>query len=128
MKIFSEMIAMKKFEIPSLVFALAGSLALTTSAGAMGQEKILLPLDVVGLGASAVGAPVSDGKGNLYVVANGSCVIEVGNNVISVEATMAAGPERDRLYAQHAAIMPQFNDYAKNTTRTIPVVVLEVKG
>ena len=76
--------------------------------------------------ASRGGSPTSpDWYHNL--VANGSCVIEVGNDVISVEASMAAGAERDRLYAQHAAIMPQFNDYAKNTTRTIPVVVLTVK-
>ena len=76
--------------------------------------------------ASKGGAPTSpDWYHNL--VANGSCVIEVGNDVISVEATMAAGAERDRLYAQHAANMPQFNDYAKNTTREIPVVVLTVK-
>jgi hypothetical protein len=51
-------------------------------------------------------------------------VIEVGHDVIPVVATVATGAERDRLYAQHAAKMPAFNDYAKNTTRAIPVVVL----
>ncbi len=77
--------------------------------------------------ASKGGAPASpDWYHNL--VANGSAVIEVGADVISVEATIAAGAERERLYAQHAAKMPQFNDYAKNTTRTIPVVVLTPKG
>ena len=73
------------------------------------------------------GAPTSpDWYHNL--VANGSAVIEVGNDVIPVDATVAAGAERDRLYAQHAERMSQFNDYAKNTTRTIPVVVLARKG
>ena len=77
--------------------------------------------------ASKGGAPASpDWYHNL--VANGSAVIEVGNDVIPVEATIAAGAERERLYAQHAAKMPQFLEYAKNTTRTIPVVVLTRKG
>ena len=77
--------------------------------------------------ASKGGAPTSpDWYHNL--VANASAVIEVGNDVIPVEATIAAGAERDRLYAQHAERMSQFNDYAKNTTRTIPVVVLARKS
>ena len=76
--------------------------------------------------ASKGGAPTSpDWYHNL--VANPSAVIEVGTDVISVEVTIATGAERDRLYAQHAAHMPQFLEYAKNTTRTIPVVVLTVK-
>ena len=77
--------------------------------------------------ASKGGAPKSpDWYHNL--VANPSAVIEVGSDVISVAATMASGAERDRLYAQHAKNMPQFLEYAKNTTRTIPVVVLARKG
>jgi len=76
--------------------------------------------------ASKGGAPTSpDWYHNL--VANPSAVIEVGTDVISVEATIATGTERDRLYAAHAAKMPQFLEYAKKTRRTIPVVVLERK-
>jgi len=30
--------------------------------------------------------------------------------------------------SRHAAKIPKFNDYAKNTTRTIPVVVLTPKA
>ena len=77
--------------------------------------------------ASKGGAPTSpDWYHNL--VANPSAVIEVGSDVISVEASIANGTERDRLYAQHAATMPQFLEYARNTSRTIPVVVLARKG
>ena len=73
--------------------------------------------------ASRGGAPTSpDWYHNL--VAYPSAVIEVGTDVIEVVATVATGEERDRLFAQHAAKMPQFHDYARNTTRTIPVVVL----
>jgi deazaflavin-dependent oxidoreductase (nitroreductase family) len=76
--------------------------------------------------ASKGGAPTSpDWYHNL--VANPSAVIEVGTDVISVEASVAAGEERDRLYAQHAEKMPQFIEYAKKTERTIPVVVLTQK-
>ena len=73
--------------------------------------------------ASKGGAPTSpDWYHNL--VANESAVIEVGTDVIPVTASMADGAERDRLYAQHAKNMPQFNEYAQKTWRTIPVVVL----
>lgn len=75
------------------------------------------------IAASKGGAPTSpDWYFNL--MANPSTVIEVGAEVIPVVATVAEGAERDRLYAQHAAKMPGFKDYEKNTTRTIPVVVL----
>ena len=76
--------------------------------------------------ASKGGAPTSpDWFHNL--AANPSAVIEVGSDVIPVEASVATGAERDRLYAQHASRMPQFNEYAKKTTREIPVVVLARK-
>ena len=38
---------------------------------------------------------------------------------------MAEGAERDRLFDQQAALMPNFAEYQKNTTRRIPVIVLE---
>jgi len=36
--------------------------------------------------------------------------------------------ERDRLYAAHAAVFPQFNEYERRTTRVVPVVLLERLG
>jgi deazaflavin-dependent oxidoreductase (nitroreductase family) len=52
--------------------------------------------------------------------------IEVGTERFKVRATpIAKGPERDRLYEDHAALMPGFRDYVTKTTRIIPVVVLE---
>ena len=44
-----------------------------------------------------------------------------------VEARVAEGEERDRLYGAQAELMPNFADYEKATTRKIPVVVLERK-
>lgn len=52
--------------------------------------------------------------------------IEVGNETFKVRATpLPKGPERDRLYEQHSALLSQFRDYPKRTKRIIPVVVLE---
>ena len=113
-------------------FAGADVLILTTTGAKSGQTR-WNPLvytrdsDRFIIVASKGGAPTSpDWYHNL--VANPSAVIEVGSDVISVEARIATGAERDRLYAQHAARMPQFLEYAKNTTRTIPVVVLTRKN
>jgi len=55
--------------------------------------------------------------------------IEVGTERFKVRATpIAKGPERDRLYDDHANLMPGFRDYVKRTTRIIPVVLLERAG
>jgi hypothetical protein len=45
-----------------------------------------------------------------------------------VEATVGAGAERDRLFAQHAEKMPRFREYERSTTREIPVVILTPKA
>ena len=113
-------------------FAGSDVLILTTTGAKSGQTR-WNPLvytrdgDRFIIVASKGGAPTSpDWYHNL--VANPSAVIEVGSDVISVEAEIATGAERDRLYAQQAATMPLFLEYAKNTARTIPVVVLTRKG
>jgi deazaflavin-dependent oxidoreductase (nitroreductase family) len=60
------------------------------------------------------------------LLANPEAELEVGNEKFRVHATpVAAGPERDRLYAQQAKMMPGFLEYEKKTTRIIPAVVLE---
>ena len=52
--------------------------------------------------------------------------VEVGPEKFRAKATpVARGPERRRLYDQHATINPGFKDYEKNTTRVIPVFTLE---
>ena len=39
-------------------------------------------------------------------------------------ASVAEEPERTRLYNQMVEVMPGFDDYRRNTTRVIPVIVL----
>jgi len=77
--------------------------------------------------ASKGGAPTNpDWYHNL--VANPAAAIEVGTEKIDVEARVATGEERDRLYAEHAKPMPAFLEYQQRAKRTIPVVVLTRKG
>ena len=57
--------------------------------------------------------------------ANPDITIEVRSDSIPVHVRVAEGEERDRLFRAQADLMPNFDDYAKATTREIPVVVLE---
>ena len=50
--------------------------------------------------------------------------IEIGTDTIEVAASEATGNERERLYRAQAERTPQFADYAKQTDRVIPVIVL----
>lgn len=43
---------------------------------------------------------------------------------VPVRARVVEGADRDRIYARQASLFPQFADYEKKTTRTIPVVEL----
>jgi len=58
------------------------------------------------------------------IKANPEVTLEVGTEKFQAKASEATGPERERLYAQQAAMMPAFNEYKEKTSRTIPVVVL----
>lgn len=54
--------------------------------------------------------------------------IEVDNEVVPVRATEVTGAERDRLWNDHVAQLPEFGEYPKKTTRVIPIFVLERMG
>jgi deazaflavin-dependent oxidoreductase (nitroreductase family) len=58
------------------------------------------------------------------LVANPRVGVEVGPEAYEAQATVLTGAERDRLYAQQAAVMPNFGEYQQKTKRTIPVVAL----
>jgi deazaflavin-dependent oxidoreductase (nitroreductase family) len=61
--------------------------------------------------------------GNL--VAHPDITVEVGTERFAARARVTEGEERARLFRAQADRMPNFDDYAKATTREIPVVVLE---
>ena len=73
--------------------------------------------------ASKGGAPTNpDWYYNL--VANPVVTVEVGTEKFQARATVAAEPERTRLYDQMAADRPNFAEYQRKTTRAIPVIIL----
>ena len=65
----------------------------------------------------------------LNVQANQDVSVEVGSESFPARATIVTdGPERDTLYAKLEAILDNFTEYQKNSSRVIPVVVLEKAG
>ncbi|WP_373690026.1 nitroreductase family deazaflavin-dependent oxidoreductase [Saccharopolyspora gregorii] len=58
------------------------------------------------------------------LVANPRTEVELGSEVIDVEATVLTGAERDEVYARQVAVAPQFGAYERRTDRVIPVVEL----
>lgn len=110
-------------------FAGATLLLLTTTGAKTGAER-LNPLVYLGEGdryfvfASFGGAPRHP-DWYLNVTAHPEVTVEVGTEKFAARAVEVTGAERDRIYATQAARSPQFGEYAKNTTRTIPVIALE---
>ncbi len=74
--------------------------------------------------ASKGGAPTNPAW-YLNLVAHPEVTVEVGGASFVARATPVRGPERDRLYAQHASIFPNFVEYQQRTDRVIPVVTLQ---
>src|SRR5688572_23165121 len=110
-------------------FAGAPLLLLTTT-GAKSRQPRTAPLaystdgDRLVVIASKGGAPTNpDWYHNL--VANPSVTVELGAETFPATATVPEGEERDHLFDRMAAQMPGFADYQRQTTRRLPVVVLE---
>ena len=105
-------------------------LLLLTTTGARSGKARINPLVYTRDGeryvviASKGGAPTSpDWYHNL--VAHPEVTLEVGVERFTARALIADGAERDRLFDAQAKLMPSFSEYQRNTTRRIPVVVLE---
>jgi deazaflavin-dependent oxidoreductase (nitroreductase family) len=104
-------------------------LLLLTSAGAKTGRAHTTPVMYLADGdrlvviASKGGAP-SNPAWYHNLVANPRATVEVGRERFEVDASVLAGEERDRLYARQAEVYPGFAEYARNTTRKIPVIAL----
>jgi len=73
--------------------------------------------------ASKAGAPTNpDWFHNL--MAHPEVTVEVGVERFGARASVITGPERDRIYADHAAENPGFAAYQEKTDRIIPVIEL----
>lgn len=104
-------------------------LLLLTTTGAKSGKKYINPLAYTKDGehlviiASFGGAPKNPSWYH-NLVAHPEVTVEVGSENFKAKATVATGEERQRLYDQQAKQMPNFAEYAKKTTRQIPVIVL----
>jgi deazaflavin-dependent oxidoreductase (nitroreductase family) len=80
--------------------------------------------DDIAVFASKAGAPTNpDWYHNL--VAHPRVRAEIGTEIAGFTARVAAGAERDRIWAAQKAEFPGFADYETQTSRQIPVVILE---
>jgi len=114
------------------VFAGAPLLLLTTTGARSGQPRVA-PLAYTTddsrwvVIASKGGAPTHpDWFYNLR--ADPEVTVEVGTESFPARATITMGAERQRLFDQMAARMPNFAEYQRNTVRQLPVIVLERAG
>jgi deazaflavin-dependent oxidoreductase (nitroreductase family) len=62
------------------------------------------------------------------LVANPDVIVELGAERFAATATVVDEPERTRLMNARIDEMPRFGDYAEQTDRTIPVVVVTRTG
>ncbi len=105
-------------------------LAVFTMTGAKSGQPREIPLvyttdgDRLVIIASKGGAPTNpDWYYNL--AANPSVKVELPGETYQAQAAEVTGEERDRLYDQQAALMPNFAEYQAGTDRKIPVFVIE---
>lgn len=105
-------------------------LLLLTSTGAKSGRAYTTPLvytkdgDRLVIIASKGGAPTNpDWYHNL--AAHPTATVELPGERFQAKVVVTAGAERDRLFNEQAKQMPNFAEYQRNTTRKIPVIVLE---
>jgi deazaflavin-dependent oxidoreductase (nitroreductase family) len=108
-----------------------GQVLILTTKGAKSGELREHPLaysrdgDLHVVVASKGGAPTNPAWFH-NLVANPIVTVEVLGDKFQAKAKVVEDDEEyERLYAQHASIMPGFNEYRRRTSRRIPVIVLE---
>ena len=105
-------------------------LLLLTTTGAKSGKPFTTPLvytkdgDRIVIIASKGGFPTNPAWFH-NLKAHPTVTLELGKEKFQAKATITKDPERQRLFDAQAKVMPNFNEYQKNTTRQIPVIVLE---
>lgn len=110
-------------------FAGAPLLLLHTTGARSGEERVnpVMYQDLggpVAVFASKGGAPTNPAWYH-NVMANPEVTAEIGTETRRFRARVATGDEREQIWARQKQDFPGFADYEANTTRQIPVVVLE---
>lgn len=62
------------------------------------------------------------------LLAHPEVTVEVGTETIPVRAHEAQGEDRERIWEKQKRVRPNFAEYEKKTTRTIPVMILEPRA
>jgi deazaflavin-dependent oxidoreductase (nitroreductase family) len=107
-----------------------GSLMLLTTTGAKSGKERVNPLaystdgDRIIVVGSKGGAP-SNPDWYFNLVANPIVTVEVNGERYQAQARVTEGAERERLFKNHVALLPNFADYQNKTDRQLPVIVLE---
>ncbi|MFP6743966.1 MAG: nitroreductase family deazaflavin-dependent oxidoreductase [Alphaproteobacteria bacterium] len=106
-------------------------LLILNTTGAKSSKASVQPLlykavgDSFAIFASRGGAPKHTGWYH-NLVANPAVSIKVGSDAFAVIARVAQDGERDEFWRQQKADFTFFADYEKKTSRTIPVIVLDL--
>lgn len=104
--------------------------ALLTTTGRKSGEPRVSPLIYVRDGDRVV-VPASRGGSDkhplwyLNLKANPKVSVQIGKEVLQLQARDATAEERDRYWQQLAAIYPPLDDYKTWTDRTIPIVICD---
>jgi deazaflavin-dependent oxidoreductase (nitroreductase family) len=104
-------------------------LLLTTTGRKTGKKRTkpllyLLDNDQVVLVASHGGAP-TDPIWWRNLQRNPHAEVQIKRTILQVEAREATSEERERLWPKLVALYPDYENYQKRTTRTIPIVILQ---
>ena len=105
-------------------------MVLLRTIGARSGEERVNPLvyqpvgDHIAIFGSKAGAPTHPAWYH-NLLANPDVTVELGPDTVPMRARVADGEERERIWSRQKEIMPGFADYEANTTRVIPVVILE---
>ena len=110
-------------------FAGAPMVLLHTIGARSGEERVN-PLvyqadgDRIAIFGSKAGAPTHPAWYH-NLLANPDVTVELGPDTVPMRARVAEPDEREPIWSRQKEIMPGFADYEANTTRVIPVVILE---
>ncbi len=105
-------------------------LLLLTTLGAKSNQPRINPLvyskdgNNIVIIASKAGAPTNP-DWYYNILAHPEVTVEVGTERFQARAVVPERQERDRIFNQVVTQMPGFAEYQRNTSRIIPVVVLE---
>ena len=106
------------------------SLVLLHTLGAKSNQPRINPLayfkdgDHYIIVASKAGAPTNP-DWYYNILAHPDVTLEVGTEQFKAHATVAEPQERDRIFTDIASKNPGFAKYQENTTRVIPIIILE---